>query len=626
MLSCSLKYSLCLFALTLLSLRVELQAQQRPQSTLSDSPTTSNYGQSKTGPKDLDINIKGPNGTRVEEMTMVILTKATGQFYRQGVTRSGYIRFKNVARAEYIIEVVGVSYQLVVRPLDVKRKSAMEVTVELTPAVNVNDAAALAERAVLSRKAHEELRRATEALHAKTPAKARSHLEAVYRLAPNDADVNYLFGVYSSELNDWEQAKLYWIKTLRLEPKHFRSLLSLSERLVSEHKSGEALTLAQIAVEVEPTSWRGHAILASAYLQQGSGREAVFEAERALELGHQQAANVEPVLATALAKVGDSERADNVLQTYIRNHPADATAKKYLAGLQLPAQTTGETAALSLLIATSSSLVPSTWLPPDVDEKVPPVESASACVIDAVIQKAGQRVLEFVGNVDRFTATESITHQSITKWGSVSYTETHLFDYLAAISEVRPGLFDVEEYRTRHASPVEFPDGVETRGLPSMALLFHPKISDNYEITCEGMTRLSGGPAWQLHFRQRPDKPNIMRSYRVGMNGPAFPVALRGRAWIAADTYQVVRMETDLVTPVPEIRLVADHTAIEYGLVRFRERQVEMWLPLTAEVYYDWRGHRTHRRHTFNNYLLFSVDEKQQISPPKAADLLPAKE
>jgi hypothetical protein len=92
---------------------------------------------------------------------------------------------------------------------------------------------------------------------------------------------------------------------------------------------------------------------------------------------------------------------------------------------------------------------------------------------------------------------------------------------------------------------------------------------------------------------------------------------LRGRAWIATDSYQIVRMETDLVNTLPEIRLFADHTMVEYGPVRFKSRNVEMWLPQSAEVYSDWRGKRMHRRHSFSNFILFSVDEEQSISEPK---------
>lgn len=136
-------------------------------------------------------------------------------------------------------------------------------------------------------------------------------------------------------------------------------------------------------------------------------------------------------------------------------------------------------------------------------------------------------------------------------------------------------------------------------------------------MSCEGLAQWNGRPAWQIHFRQRPDKPNTIRAYKFGENGPSYSVALRGRAWIAADSYQIVRMETDLVAKLPEIKLLADHTIVDYGPVRFKNRNVQMWLPQVAEVYFDWRGQRVHRRHSFDNYMLFSVDEKQNISEPK---------
>jgi len=37
-------------------------------------------------------------------------------------------------------------------------------------------------------------------------------------------------------------------------------------------------------------------------------------------------------------------------------------------------------------------------------------------------------------------------------------------------------------------------------------------------------------------------------------------------------------------------------------------------------VYYDWKGRRIHRRHSFSNYLLFAVDDKQKINVPKVAE------
>ena len=62
---------------------------------------------------------------------------------------------------------------------------------------------------VLGSKLQKELGKALEALRANKPADARSHLDAVYRSAPGDAEANFLFGVYSSQMNDWRHAKGY---------------------------------------------------------------------------------------------------------------------------------------------------------------------------------------------------------------------------------------------------------------------------------------------------------------------------------------------------------------------------------------------------------------------------------
>ncbi len=278
---------------------------------------------------------------------------------------------------------------------------------------------------------------------------------------------------------------------------------------------------------------------------------------------------------------------------------------------------------MAISAAATSLSLPSNWLPPDLDERMPPVEPGATCALDEVIQKAERRVEEFVGNVDRYTATESLFHESINKWGLASSRETRKFDYVASIEEVKRGFFNFEEFRKSHTSQEEFPDGVATLGMPALALIFHPYNSGNFEMNCEGLARWNGRIAWQVHFRQRADKPNTIRSFRMGFQGPSHPVALKGRAWIDAESYQIVRLETDMIAPLPEIRLVADRTAIEYGPVHFRERNVDMWLPSSAEVYSDWRGRRFHRRHSFSNYLLFAVDEKQRISAPKSAEETP---
>jgi hypothetical protein len=222
-----------------------------------------------------------------------------------------------------------------------------------------------------------------------------------------------------------------------------------------------------------------------------------------------------------------------------------------------------------------------------------------------------------VHDIDRFTATESLTHESINKHGIASAPEKRKFEYVVSIQEVRQGHLAVAEYRNGGGAQNEFPDGIVTNGLPALVLIFHPYYAPNYEMTCEGLARSNGRLVWQVHFRQRPDKPNEIKTYQFGINGPSYSVALKGRAWISADSYQIVTMETDLVAPMPQIQLLAEHNVIEYGPVKFRGGDVTLWLPQSAEVYFDWRGRQVHRRHSFDNYMLFIVEDKQRVKSPK---------
>src|SRR6516162_3552892 len=257
------------------------------------------------------------------------------------------------------------------------------------------------------------------------------------------------------------------------------------------------------------------------------------------------------------------------------------------------------------------------WVPADVDEDVPLVEPGSACNLEEALQKAGQRIQEFVGNVERFTATESLLNESINKSGEVSARERRKYDYMVSVEEIRPGILDVEEFQSGGSNPLDSPGGLTTKGLPALVLIFHPYYAGDFFMTCEGLSTWNGKRSWQIYFRQRSDRPNKIRSYKIGMNGPSYPVALKGRAWFVADSYQIAGLQADLIHTLPDIRLKIDHTSIEYSPVHFSSRGVDMWLPQTAEVYSDMRGRKIHQRLSFSNYLLFAVDDKQQISPPK---------
>jgi len=138
------------------------------------------------------------------------------------------------------------------------------------------------------------------------------------------------------------------------------------------------------------------------------------------------------------------------------------------------------------------------------------------------------------------------------------------------IEQIRPGWLSVEEYRNGARSLEEFPARIATSGLAAQALIFHPYYVEDFEMSCEGLGQLRGQPAWQVHFRQRNDRPSRFRVYRVKQ--VVYPVKLKGRAWIATDTLQVVRLETDLAE---EILAIVERGLREKRKVTFKPASLE---------------------------------------------------
>jgi hypothetical protein len=143
-------------------------------------------------------------------------------------------------------------------------------------------------------------------------------------------------------------------------------------------------------------------------------------------------------------------------------------------------------------------------------------------------------------------------------------------------------------------------------------------MRDNFNISCEGLGDWHGQPSWLVHFVQRDDRPNTMHSYKVG--NKIYPVKLKGRAWITADKFQIVRIEAEMASSMPEIQLLSEHQVVEYGPIPFQKKNISLWLPKTVELYFDFRKHRYYRRHSFDHYMLFAVDseakQKEPVSKP----------
>lgn len=592
------------------------------------------YSSSKLEPRDtssLEVQVRAPNGSTLDTLALVSVSNLAGQLITSKTTFGTSAMFTPLSHGQYVVSVEATGYGKTQVEATISADHGQQLlVVTMKPADGDGTQYTAPSGVVLAPKAQKEARKGTEALQAKKYDEALKYLDAAHRLAPNHPDIGYMLGVVYEKKKDLASARKYWDEVLTAQPKHFLTLLADGELCLRQDDLIGARNYFDKAVDVAPNSWQARTWLATTLLRQGNYSDAVTHAERAMDLGKGQANASLLILGQALAAEGQNRAAVAALKDYLATKPTQAKAVEDLVAKLEKAPDAPVGATVGGVTVDSADTgkeipdVPSTeidlhWLPVNVDDALPAVEPGVSCSQEEVLKNASAHVKELPALVDRYTATEVLHHENVSNAGYADHVEELSFNYLASIREIknRFGEFlDVQEYRNGSTGDDMFPDKMASTGLPSIVLIFHPWLITDFDVKCEGLSRVHTGFAWQVYFSQKKDKDSRIRQYRMG--GHVYPIALKGRAWIDPNTFQVLRLETDLREPRPDLRLNTEHLVMEYGPVHFKSRREVLWLPSSADYYAIFRGHRFHRRHSFTNYVLFSIDDKQKIGePPK---------
>ncbi|HUA16776.1 MAG TPA: tetratricopeptide repeat protein [Verrucomicrobiae bacterium] len=541
--------------------------------------------------------------------------------------------FTNTILGTYDVTVTAVGYLSAHQTISVLNAVTQHVDVVLQrdpSAVILNEASGL-----MPGRAKKEAHRAVSSLKSGELDDAQRHLEAAYQLAPSNADLNFLLGYLHFVQRDYAKAGTYLGAAANLNP-HSAQILTLLGRtnLVREDYPAARSALEQ-AVLADAEDWLPHDLLADVYLKQKEYGKARNEGQVAVakgaKYGKDASGPAELVLGQALIALGQKEEGIQALETFLKDSPQNPMVYQVRALITRikqsdPASAAGGSSAATEINASRADplgavpdpeLSMETWRPPDIDDAKPTLDVGVTCPAAHVLAEAGKRVQELVLDVTRFTADENLFHQSLDAAGLSTGAETRKYNYVAAISS-EPGKIFIEEYRSDKGLKADDPDAISSTGFVMLALVFHPEMQGDFDFDCEGRGEWRGQPTWLVHFRQRPDRPNHMHGYMVG--GQLFRVDLKGRAWISADTFQIVRMEADMVSPMHEIELLSEHQTVEYGAVPFAKKNTTLWLPKDAEIYIDLRKHHYYRRDSFDHYMLFDVDAEQKDKLPAATD------
>ena len=568
------------------------------------------------------------NGAHLDRQALVKLVNLSNETATwQPTSDNSESVFTNIPYGDYDAEVSAVGYlssHQDLKIISIRSMLQFDIVLQRDPAAINLDLA----DAVISPKARKGTKRAVSALKSGNLKEAQKQLDEAYKSAPSSPELNFLLGYLYFQKKDFSQAGTYLSTATNLNPRNAQALTLLGRAGLERQDYPTARSALEQAVLTDAENWIPHNLLADTYLHQKDYGKARDEAQVAIAKGKNAAGPAQLVLGEALLNLGQKHEGVQALNAFLQEspqHPIAGQVRNLIAEInehgsnpanaEDAAQTSARLSGVDPLLALPAPrLSVKAWQPPGVDEIKLSLAPGVACPSEKVVEESGKRVQELVEDVTRFAAVEDLFHQALDEYGTPVRTETRKFNYVASISEPQPGFLAVDEFRAEKLSLSGYPDKIASTGFAALALVFHPHMRDSFEMLCEGLGDWHGQASWLVHFRQRDDRPNHMHSYKVGNQIHA--VKLKGRAWITADKFQIVRIEAEMINPMPEIQLLSEHQVVDYGPIPFQKKNTTLWLPKSAEIYFDFRKHRYYRRHSFDHYMLYSVDSAEKRKEP----------
>jgi tetratricopeptide (TPR) repeat protein len=574
------------------------------------------------------VNVRESTGAPLQAGAFVKLTSNFNSLRLTATTQdASTASFSNIRSGDYDVEVESVGYKTTTEHASVMAASATyTVYVYMHPESEPTDSGKPG-KTVMSPKLQSEIDKAIDKMRRQQFDASRAHFEKAAKMAPGNPDVQYLWGMLEYSQQHFDAARSKFDTAISISPSHERTLVALGELDLRTGQPKQAAETLEKAFLLNGADWRMHFLLAYAYAAQKEYDKAQAHAERAAELGKQRGAPARLLLGRILAVEGKKAEAKNAFDTVIKNFPNERTAQDAQAALidlEKPPAPVAVTAPEPLPGLVAAAIPPTPpvpavvrpWAPPDVDAKEYAVAPGVACSTEQMVQRTQVRTMKQLANFEKFVATEHIEHQEVDAYGDPGPAKAKDFTYLVFIKKSKNDSFFLDEERDGGQNLTEFPTSLASQGLVGLGVfLFDPEYQADFIFKCDGLSEWRGQAAWEIRFEQRKEVPSRIRTWKN--NRGIFPVALKGRVWVAANSNDLLHVETDLREPIPDLELERDHLIIDYGPVKFDHGKTTLWLPWYAELYMQLHGKRYHHRHTLTNYALFSVDTDHQINAPK---------
>jgi tetratricopeptide (TPR) repeat protein len=254
--------------------------------------------------------------------------------------------------------------------------------------------------------------------------------------------------------------------------------------------------------------------------------------------------------------------------------------------------------------------------PPDLAGLEPATDQGQ---LDSILSAVGKTVAQFFQNFPNTSSLEQIHQEKLGHNHKTLATLDQKFQYLCftPAGAWGPGF---DEYRVDssgvQASPRGLQDGfMLTSGFASASLFFHPTYQPQAAFRYLGRQKVNGRDTYVIAFAQQPAKARLNGGFKTG--DLRMTTLAQGLAWVDSETYEITRLRTDLLMPLPEVKLERATTEIAFGQVHFKGIGKGFLVPQQVTVTVDWNGKLLRNEHRYSEFKLFKVEASGKPRKPK---------
>ncbi len=243
--------------------------------------------------------------------------------------------------------------------------------------------------------------------------------------------------------------------------------------------------------------------------------------------------------------------------------------------------------------------------------------AADQSLLEELLNRVGQEVDAFFHGIPNTASLEKVRQERLNRDGKVATFLDQEFQYIMLAQSGEPGM-GIREYRStedgRDAALAGLKQGLMlTSGFASISSIFHPVNRRGADFRYLGKQKTDGREAHVIAFSQEPGTAKMVTRF-VTDNRSALAL-VHGLAWVDTRTFQILRLNTSLLRPLPTVQLLKLSTDILFQEVAFEGVSAPLWLPKEVDIMVNYRGRILHNKHSYSDFRLFNVESREDGKP-----------